>query len=384
MKVEQIYTLMNTVTNEVLGTTDLVTEDLSNVVDIGTEIFNANAVDAYVRSLTNHIGRVIFVDRVYRGNVPAMLRDGWEFGSVLEKIQAEMPEAVENSSWDLEDNTEYSPFVFHKPTVSATFYNDRVTFEVELSYTSLQVKQSFSSIEQLNGFLSMMFNAVENSMTVKMDSLIQRTLNTGIALTVKDDYGNAALSSKSGIKAVNLLYLYNNKFNTSLTASDAITNPDFIRYAVYTIGLYQDRLTKINSLFNIDGKARFTPKDLQHVVLLSEFARSADAYLNSDVYHNELVKLPTADIVPYFQAPGQDYSFANTSKISVVTPDNNTVEVTGILGVLFDHDAMGCANLDRRTQSVFNPKAEFFNNFYKFDAGYFLSKCEQIVVFFVA
>lgn len=67
MTVKQIYELMNTVTSEVLGKTDLVAEDLSNVVDVGTELFNATAVDNYVKTLVNHIGKVIFVNRPYSG-----------------------------------------------------------------------------------------------------------------------------------------------------------------------------------------------------------------------------------------------------------------------------------------------------------------------------
>ena len=119
MEVKQIYELMNTVTNEVLGKSDLVLEDLSNVVDVGTEIFNASAVDNYVRSLVDHIGKVVFVNRPYTGSVPSVLMDGWEYGSVCEKIIADMPEATENESWKLEDGTSYDPNIFYQPKVSA-------------------------------------------------------------------------------------------------------------------------------------------------------------------------------------------------------------------------------------------------------------------------
>ena len=68
MDVKQIYAAVNTATQEARGQTGLVQEDLGNIVDVGTAVFNANAVDAYVKSLVNHIGRVIFVDRKYRGN----------------------------------------------------------------------------------------------------------------------------------------------------------------------------------------------------------------------------------------------------------------------------------------------------------------------------
>lgn len=389
MEVKQIYDLMNTVTSEVLGKSDVVAEDLQNIVDVGTEIFNASAVDNYVKSLVNHIGKVIFVNRPYSGNVPSVLMDGWEFGSVLEKVQADIPDATENDSWNLTDKQEYKQDIFYQPKVSAKFFNKRVTFEVPMSFTERQVKESFSSREQLNGFLSMLYNAVDKSMTIKIDSLIMRTINNFIGETIASDYKGslADLTAKSGVKAVNLLYLYNQKYNsaegaTKLTAEKAITDKDFIRFAVYTMNLYKSRLSKISTLFNVGGKSRFTDNANLHVILLSDLVAGATAYLQSDTFHDELVKLPTAETVPYWQGSGDDYSFAKVSDIHVTTANNEEVTVSGVLGVMFDRDALGVCNLDRRVTTAYNAKAEFFNNYYKFDAGYFNDLNENFVVFF--
>lgn len=126
MNVKQIYKIINSVSSEVLGKTDIVQDDLTGIVDLGTEVFNQNAVDNYVKSLVNHIGKVIFVNRPYAGKVPSVLMDAWEFGSVLEKISADVPEAEENDTWDLTDGTEYKQDVFHKPTVTAKFSTQRL------------------------------------------------------------------------------------------------------------------------------------------------------------------------------------------------------------------------------------------------------------------
>lgn len=395
MEVKQIATLMNTVTNEVLGKENIVAEDLQNIVDVGTEIFDANAVDNYVKSLVNHIGKVIFVNRPYTGSAPSVLMDGWEFGSVLEKVQADIPEAQENNTWDLQDKQQYPQDVFYKPSVSAKFFNKKVTFEVPMSFTERQIKESFSNAAQLNGFLSMLYNSVDKSMTIKIDSLVMRTINNMIAHTVYSEYTDShdALATKSGVRAVNLLKLYNDKFNsaegaTKLTADDCITNPGFIRFAAFTMGLYKDRLTRISTLFNVGGKPRFTSNDMLHVILLSDFAAAAGAYLESDTYHNEYVKLPNAETVPFWQASGKEYSFADVSDIhaNIADAENATHEMVigGVLGVMFDRDSLGVANLDRRVTTAYNAKAEFFNNYYKFDAGYFNDLNENFVVFFVA
>lgn len=407
MDVKQIYTLINSVSGEVLGKTDIVQEDLTGIVDLGTAVFNQGAVDNYVKSLVNHIGKVIFVNRPYAGKVPSVLMDAWEFGSVLEKISADVPAAEENDTWDLEDGHTYDQDVFHKPTVTAKFFNSKVTFEVPVSITERQVKESFSNAAQLNGFISMIYAAVEKSMTIKADALIMRTINNMVAETVLADaqaFGATAagamtgadLSSASTARCVNLLKLYNDKYfpatpgtpdptpnPNALTADKAITDPDFIRFASYVMGTYADRLQSISTVFNVGGKDRFTPKDMLHVVLLSDFAKAAQTYLYSDTFNRGDVLLPKAETVPFWQGSGKNYDFANTGHINVKESGGKAVEITGVLGVMFDRDALGVCNLDRRVTTNYNAKAEFFNNYYKFDAGYFNDTNENFVVFFI-
>lgn len=392
MNVQQIYELTNTITTEVLGKSDIVNEDLSNIVDVGTEIFNASAVDNYVKSLVDHIGKVIFVNRPYSGKIPSVLMDGWEFGSVLEKITSDIPDATENYTWDLVDGNEYKQDIFYKPTVTAKFYNSKVTFEVPMSITERQIFSAFSNVSQYSGFVSMIYDAVDKSMTIKTDALIMRTIDNMIGDTFAADATaftpsgatEVDYSSTSTNRCVNLLKLYNDSTGTTLTPEAAITTPDFIRYATYIIGLYTDRLASISTLFNVGGKPRFTSSDRLHFIVLSNFARATTSYLQSDTYHNDMVKLPNYETVPFWQASGTDYSFANCSDIDIKTSSGNTIHVAHILGVMFDRDALGVCNLDKRVTSAYNAKAEFFNNYYKFDCGYFNDTNENFVVFYVA
>lgn len=401
MTVKQIYELMNTVTYEVLGKNGLVAEDLSNVVDVGTEVFNGTAIDNYVKTLVNHIGKVIFVNRPYSGKIPSVLMNSWEFGSVLEKISCDTPAAEENESWDLVDRQEYKQDIFYKPTVSAKFFNSKVTFEVPMSFTEKQVKESFSNAAQLNGFISMIYNAVDRSMTIKIDGLVMRTINSMIAQTLNADKNAFAggYGTASTARCVNLLKLYNDKFfpatpgtggggstpnPNALTADKAIYDPNFIRFASYTMGVYVDRLASISTLFNVGGKDRFTDANNLHVIMLSDFAKGADVYLQSDVRHNEMTRLPNYETVPYWQGSGKNYEFDSTSAINVKINASTTVDIDGIVGVMFDRDALGVSNLDRRVTTAYNAKAEFFNNYYKFDAGYFNDTNENFVVFFVS
>ncbi len=384
MKVEQIYTLTNAAVKSALGETAVVAEDLSNLVDVGTALFNANAVDNYVKSLVDRIGKVVFVARKYRGAVPSVFMDSWEFGSVVEKIRGELPEATENESWELVDGASYDPNIFYQPKVAVKFFNSKTTFEIPVSFTQKQVKESFLSAAQMNGFLEMIQNEVEKALTVRYEQLILRTIDSLIADTVYDDYQGGSLSTSSGVKAINLLYLYNTAFGTSLSAAAAIKNKDFLRFAALQMKLYAARLASMSRLFNIGKTAKFTPRDVLHIVLLSEFKAGADIYLQSDTFHNELVKLPEAEEVAYWQGSGTDYGFASTSKVDVTSGSGTAQTVTGVLGVMFDRDALGVTQIDRRVTTNWNAKAEFYTNYNKSDAAYFTDLDENFVVFFAA
>src|SRR5699024_6298665 len=379
MKVTQLKDIVNSATSEVLGKTDVVNDDLSNLVDVGNEIFDTDNVDNYVKKLIDRIGKVIFVNRLYAGGVPSVLMDSWEYGSVVEKISADMPEADENDSWNLQDGQTYSQDTFYQPKVSAKFFNSKVTFDVKLSFTTEQVKESFSNVNELNGFISMLETGVKNSMTVKLDGLIMRTIN---------NMTGQILNSANGLQKVNLLDMYIKTSGQTLTADKALMDKDFFKFASLTIKKYQARITKMSTLFNAGGKARFTTTDNLHTVLLSDFADSAEVYLLSDTYHNDTVSLPNHETVPYWQGSGKSYAFDDVSKIDVkIDAGNKTpkaVTQTGILGVMFDTNALGVSNLNQRTTTSYNARAEFYTNYYKMDAGYFNDLNENFVVFYIA
>ena len=378
MEIKQIYSLVNEATNEALGVEGLVQEDLGNIVEVGKAVFNANAMDKYVKALVNRIGKIIFVNRVYEGSAPSVLMDGWEYGSVMQKVSMGLPEATENETWELVDGQSYDPHIFHAPKgVVAKYYNKYVTFEIDMSFTENQLKMSFNSVTELNGFISMLYTQVENSMTVKLDELIRRTINNMIAETVH---------TNNGARAINLLTLYKSAYpaDTAITAATALNNPDFIRFAAYIIKVTHGRMRTMSTVFNEGNQPRHTPTDMSHIVLLEDFASGADVFLQSNTFHDELSALPTAERVPYWQGSGTSYAFADVSKINVKTADGNVVEQGGILGVMFDRWALGVANIERKVTSQYTPNAEFFTNFYKYKAAYFNDFNENFVVFFVA
>lgn len=385
MQVSQIFEIVNEALKQTDGNLSLLKEDLSNIVDVGNSIFNANSFDNYVKKLVDRIGKVVFVIRPYNGLAPSIYMDSVRWGSVTQKISSAVPEAVENESYELVNGATYDPNQVNLPDVYVKFFSKYVTFEVDRTITEKQLRSAFTGVAELDGFISMIFNEISKAFTIAIDNLIMRTINSAIADTLYKDYNSGTeFTGASHTRAVNLLYLYNQRYSTTLTAAQAVTTPEFVRFASYYMALYSDRLSRVSTLFNVGETQKFTSKEEQHFILLSEFARSADVFLQSDVYHNELTAITKYEVVPYWQGSGVDYAFDSTSAINVISGSGNTVNASGILGVMFDRYALGVTNIEQWVNTQYNAKADFINYFYKYKAGYFNDLNENFVVFFVA
>ena len=378
MKVEQIAEIVNQTTAEITGQDAISEVDLNKVVENGAEVLdNDKLIDNYVKNLIDHIGKVVFVNRPYTGSTPSVMMDSWEYGAILEKITYEgLPEAEDNDTWDLEDGKSYDPNIFYKPTVSAKFYSERRTFDIPMSFAQRQVKSAFSSASQLQAFFAMIETAISNGMTVKMDSLVRLTLANAIATI----YANRATNP---VQYYGLVARYNTATgDNTVTKQNALVTPAFTRWASMEMKRVIARMRNLSTLYNKGGKHRFTASDRLHLILHSDFVAAAEAYLYSDTYHDEFVKLPKAEEVSFWQGTGTGFGWADTSKIIVTPRDTQeVVTVEDIIGIAWDRDALGVSNLDRRVTTNWNPKAEFTNNWYKFDAGYFNDFNENIVVF---
>lgn len=375
MKVTQIAAILNTINAEIIGESAVVKEDLSNIVDVGREVIGAVDIENYTRSLIDRIGRVVFWDRTYNSTAPNILKDSWEFGSIMEKIRCELPDVEENPSWKLTKGQSYDPFVFNPPAVKAKFFNSKTTFEIPISFVEEQIKSAFTSASEMSRFFAMIENRVIMKMTLCTDSMIMRTINNLIA---------EKFAANNNV--INLLANYNTEKGTTLAAAKALSDKEFLRYACKQISLYSDYLARASMLFNDKGYVTFTPKENQKIVMLSEFDKSAEVYLYSDTYHNNFVQLAGYTTVPYWQGSGtgDKFDFNEISKISVKTASGSDVEKTGIIGVIFDENACAVCNENPRTTSQYNAKGEFINYFHKWDCSYINDTNENCIVFVVA
>lgn len=390
MQVNQIYSILNDIMNEVTGQlvpvyndegevisqVPIVQEDLSNIVDIGKAVFNNNWRDNYVKAMINRIGREVFVDRTYTGYAPSVLRDAWEYGSIMAKTRCKIFDAKANPSWSLESGQTVNQFEFTPPTVYEKFYNTKVGWQIDCSFTEVQLRESFTSAAAMNRFYSMIENRIATSMTIYTDSLIMRTINNFIAEKIYASNG-----------VIDLLAEYNAGLDTPITAAAAMRSKEFLRFAALTISLFVDRFRAPSANFNVpdtdDANITFTPREYAHLVLHTDLAKAMEVYLQSDTYHDELVRIGEYETIPYWQIQGDKYQLANTSRIDVklASDKTHTVDRNYVIGVLFDRDAIGVLNDNRRTTSAYNANGEYWTNFYKVDTSYFNDLAENGLIF---
>lgn len=390
MQVKQIYAVLNDIMLEVSGqvvpvyndqgeqinAVPIVQEDLSNIVDIGSAVFNNNWRDNYVHAMINRIGREVFVDRTYEGYAPSVLRDSWEYGSIMAKTRCKIFDAKANPSWQLEAGQTVNQFEFNPPTVYEKFFNTKTGWQIDCSFTEVQLRESFTSATAMNRFYSMIENRIATSMTIYTDSLIMRTLNNFIA---------EKLYAGNGV--IDLLALYNEQLETPISAAAAMRSKEFLRFAALTISLFVDRFRAPSANFNImdgdDENITFTPREFAHLVLHTDLAKAMEVYLQSDTYHDELVKIGEYETIPFWQIQGDKYQLANTTRIDVklASDKTHTIDRNYIVGVLFDRDALGVLNDNRRTTNSYNANGEYWNNFYKVDTSYFNDLAENGIVF---
>lgn len=381
MLVEQVYELLNQITGELTGKEDLVTNDLSNVVDVGTAIFDATSVDAYVKSLVNKVGKVIAVNRPYKPPYPNIKRDAWEYGSVLQKLRCAIPEAEANPSWNLVAGEGANQFLFTPPSVTTQFWNSKTTYDISMSFTEMQVKQSFNGRSELMAFIGMIENAIQTSKTIKEKGLAEQAISNFIGEKIYNNNG-----------VVHLVSMYNDAYDpdTPITMATALYDPSFLRFASVQMMLYKDRLRDATNVFNLGTVPTFTPEEYLHVCVNSEFAKSVEAYMTADTYHDAMVALPNYDTVNFWQSLRDDpgglgtktyYNINTTTAIDITTSAGHEVAKAGIVAIMFDRDAIMLCNENDRVTTAYNAKQEFVNNFYKFDISLFNDLNENGIVF---
>ena len=389
MKIKQLTDVLNGtvsttgIIDQTTGEAPVANEDLSNIVDIGKAVLDYTGqsndnFDSFMRNLIDQVGKITIVNRTYVSQAPNILKDSWEYGSIMQKVRVSVPDVRDNASWDLFNYPKTGgdaypdPFELSKPGAKAKFYNSKNTYEIPITLADYQLKEAFQSASQFGAFISAIENRIRMKQTLCNDGLIMATIDNLIGLTL----------SGNGGKTINLLTAYNAIAPSSITADKALTDTEFLRFAAMTIAKYKKYVAQASAKYNAGNYLTFTPADKLKFIASTEFAKAMDAYLYADTYHNEFVELNGYNEVPFWQGSGTADGDRLTIDVSVdVNGVATEVKNTGVLAVMFDDEAAAVCNENYRTTSIYNPRGEYTNYFYKYDAMFMNDVEENCIVF---
>lgn len=377
--VTQVYTLVNNVAKMALGQDAISVCDVSSLVALGDTVLSSDKnTDVFMNTLVDRIGRTVFSVRNYTASYPDVVKHPFEFGCIVQKIYVDLPESKVNNAWEIGKSDyvpTYAPVV--KPTVKQKLFNGISTWEIDITIPDDILKTAFTNATAMAVMVQAIFTAIDNKMELDLENMVNLTRASFIARKIKGG---------KPCGAINLLTEYNTETNASLTVSSCLRNPDFLKWASMNISLWLNRMSRMSTLFNEESYKRHTPKDDLVFTVLDNFASATSAFLESDTYHNELVKLPRYNTVPYWQGSGVDYDFESVSKIDVKlnATDETSTSYTGVIAVAYDYEALGVTLNNKRETTERNNKDEYTNYYKKANMGYFNDMSENGIVFYIA
>lgn len=399
MTANQVKEIVQKTLNQARGEEAVELVTMADVLSLGETMFVEGWANDFFGALLDVIGKTTVINRPYSPRTKSKLKDAFEYGAILRKIDVEPLPVDYDRAWTKDtDETDTiggtndgylgGIFKIKKPTVRQVLFNSFNVWAFEMTIPNKQVKQAFHSAEELAAFIDALMVAMQNSINESIDAMNRMTLSTFAAIKCAETFGTGATATT----AINLLSDYNELHpDATLTAAEAMENLDFMRYACKQILLFQKRMEEMSELFNGEKRKRFTPKENQVLTLNSDFVAAYETYLMSTTFHEELVKLGEYDEVNYWQGSGLDYS--DHEKIAVTTPafsigegtaDNWSVSADGVIGILADDRAYGVTIYDRDSASVVDTIKGITQMKESANIGWFNDRAENGIVFIVA
>lgn len=385
--IEQISALVNDAVSDALGKSQKITElNTTNLVSLGKKIADFDAYEPFFKSLSNRIARTVYFVRSYNGNDRHILRDEHDFGAFVQKVYYNMPQATDNPTYNHSGANgafqQVSPYdVETTVEVSSMVFGGQGTWTVEIIRPVEQIKTAFTSPAEMAAFIDGIYVTVDNAFELELESTVALADNTAMACAIAGGQGR------------NLLSEYNTAHTTTLTATQALENADFLKYASMEINRVVDNMSRMSTVFNAKGYETFTPPDRLVLEMLSQFASASDMYLQADTFHNELVKLPNFEKVPYWQRAGKDFTFGDCSTIDVKNEaitsvnesiTNGVVKQSGIIAFIHDIENVAAYFGERHSWEIFNPRSDVMVHGEKARKGFAVDGHANAVVFYMA
>ena len=380
MKINQIYSILNDINEQLWGHDALAVHDLSGLISLGTTIGNAAGYDQYLNVLVDRIGNTVIRRLDLELDFPSLYMDEFSFGAILQKITVDPIPGQSSNDWTVGSGG-FTPslLAISKPSVSVKYFSgaDTASFIVTVPFDLMD--SAFQSEAGVSNFFDAIISALQDSLTMSINNMSRTAVNNFIAEKIKATNG-----------VINLLTEYNSLFTPTLTQAEAILSPAFLRFAAARIKQYVEYLAQPSELYNVGGKLRVTKRDNMHILANSEFAINSQVYLESDTYWKEMLSLPGYTSVPYWQGnhtAGGDNDFATNSTVNVIPSSEEgqlsptAVSQDGIIMVLADRQAIAVGLNKRRSATFTNPIDAYTNIKQEFTTQWINDTDENGIIF---
>lgn len=393
MKVNQIYELLNDIMSEYFGSEDIQENDLTGLIAMGeTVLADSNNTDVFLKALVDRIGKTVVRTLDLELDFPNLYMESFEFGCILQKISVNPFASIENGSWELTDDGFEPSFAdIHTASIMTRYFQTGIsTFKFQTTIPDYQLESAFTSAEMMDNFLSAIITSMNDSMTIALNDLSRTAICNFIAEKVKAQNG-----------VVNLLSLYNTTYPSDDTVTDytsALESPTFLRFAGKIIRNTIKYMSRPSALYNVgDGSGnaviRATARDNMHAMLSTAFLSAYETTYLSSSFQDEYVQLPLAQEVEYWQGSGDSILDDEAMSTINVVPSSDTkqgaggtaepVEVTGVIGLLADRQAIGIGLQKMKAGSWVNPIDHYTNVSRSATIQYFNDLSENGVVFII-
>lgn len=385
MKVNQIYTLLNSINSQMFGESAVQVTDLSGVISLGKTIMSStDNMDLFIGKLVDRIGKTVVRTLDLELEFPALFKNEFEFGAILQKINVQPQLAIENNAYNVGDANFTPSFAdVHKPSVTVTYFEGADTARFTVTIPEDLFMSAFTSESAMGAFISGIMSAMSDSMTNSINKMSRTAINNFIAEKIKESNG-----------VINLLTMYNTLVGESaaLTADKAMHSKEFARFASTVIREYVDYLAEPSVLYNVDGLVRATARDNMHVLFLNKLRSLFDSYLLSDSFR-DLYNIPGYKTVNYWQGnkgASSTNDFATNSSINVIPSSEDgkqsptAVSQSGIVAVLADRQAIAVGINRRRAGTWVNPIDQYTNISESFTTQFINDLSENGIIMIVA
>lgn len=365
MDTTQLYTIVNEVARETMGTDDIDVIDTASLVALGNIVLSSQSnTEAFLNTLVQRIGKTIISYRPYTSKLTLLDVGDMEFGQIMQKTKTQMPVAIEDDTYNLVDGESLDMYVVSKPEVHQKLFVKRTPLAFFKTFQTKALKEAFLSAEAMGNFVASIYGEIRNAIELAQENLGR--------LTMANYMANA-----SAQQVYDLVSLYNEATTSNIpTGEKALQNESFLRYALQVIKNVAFSMETMSTLYNDGTETRHTPAGLQRVASLVQFRTALETQVDYAAFHENYVKLASDIVVPYWQAAKSPFD------IQVTDEQEEEKTLSNIVAFIHDRDALGTYRKEEEVLTTpVNARGRYYNTYYHIDNLYFNDLSENGVVF---